>query len=110
MDRVVHMKLAHIGAVFVHEPHAGINHIVRPLVTERDRTVVEWSIDRLQPLPGFVDHRARAVLQVDAKQPAAWTLEVEPVKLLPIGQRHIAACHDLDTTTLSRAELATHVP
>jgi hypothetical protein len=32
------------------------------------------------------------------------------VKLLPIGQRHIAACHDLDTTTLSRAELATHVP
>jgi hypothetical protein len=53
------MNLAHIGAVFVHEPHAGIDHIVRPLVTERDRTVVEWPIDPLpQPLPGSVDRRA----------------------------------------------------
>ena len=79
---------AHIGAVFIDQPHARVDAIVRTFVAEGDGMVVKRTVDGMsQPQTLFKDGLRLAGLQIDPQQTAVRFLFKEGLKYLPVAER-----------------------
>ena len=87
----------HVAAIFIDQPHAGVNQIVRPFMAEGDGMVVEGTIDRMsQPDFFLMDHLALSAAQVDAQQAAVRSFVEKVMKNLPVVERRPVAFRNLN--------------
>ena len=94
----VRFHFPHVAAIFVHQPHAGVDQVVRPFMTEGHGIVIERAIYRMsQPDLLVMNGGAFTRFQINAQQAAVRPFVEEVVENFPVVEWRPVTSGNLNT-------------